>query len=88
MAPRYPLLFQINTRVWLTALSRASGREATLDDIPDHELDHLAQLGFDWIWMLRTSEDPDSQLPATPSTNPLVEMLHWLGCAIACASVA
>jgi hypothetical protein len=52
MAPRYPLLFQINTRVWLTALSRASGREATLDDIPDHELDHLAQLGFDWIWML------------------------------------
>jgi hypothetical protein len=50
--PHYPSLYQINTRVWLTALSRTLGRPATLDDIPDAELDHLAQLGFDWIWML------------------------------------
>ena len=50
--PRYPSLFQINTRVWLTELSRTLGRTATLDDIPDDELDRLAHLGFDWIWML------------------------------------
>jgi hypothetical protein len=37
--PRYPSLYQINTRVWLTALSRPLGRQATLDDIPDAELD-------------------------------------------------
>jgi glycosidase len=49
---RYPSLYQINTRVWLTQLSRALGRRATLDDIPDAELDHLARLGFDWIWFL------------------------------------
>ena len=49
---RYPALYQINTRVWLTELSRASGRRATLDDIPDAELDHLAALGFDWVWLL------------------------------------
>ena len=48
----YPSLFQINTRVWLTELSRGLGRPATLDDIPDAELDRLAHLGFDWIWML------------------------------------
>jgi len=48
----YPSLFQINTRVWLTDLSRSLGRPATLDDIPDRELDRLAHLGFDWIWML------------------------------------
>jgi len=51
-APRYPSLYQINTRVWLTELSRALGRPATLDDIPDAELDRLAQQGFDWIWLL------------------------------------
>ncbi len=34
-APRYPSPYQINTRVWLTELSRALGRPATLDDIPD-----------------------------------------------------
>jgi hypothetical protein len=48
----YPLLYQVNTRVWLTGLSRAFGRPATLDDIPDAELDRLADMGFDWIWLL------------------------------------
>jgi len=50
--PRYPALYQINTRVWLTELSQALGRRATLDDIPDVELDRLSKMGFDWIWFL------------------------------------
>ncbi len=49
---RYPTLYEINTRVWLTDLSRSLGRPATLDDIPDSGLDRLVQLGFDWIWLL------------------------------------
>src|SRR5437764_118674 len=49
---RYPSLYQINTRAWLTELSRTLGRRATLDDIPDADLDRLAHLGFDWIWLL------------------------------------
>lgn len=49
---RYPSLYQINTRVWLTELSRKLGRTATLDDIPDAELDRLMELGFDWVWFL------------------------------------
>jgi hypothetical protein len=48
----HPALYQINTRVWLTELSRELGRTATLDDIPDAELDRLAALGFDYIWLL------------------------------------
>ncbi|MBX9695513.1 MAG: alpha-amylase, partial [Cyanobacteria bacterium] len=48
----YPSLYQINTRVWLTELSRGLGRKATLDDIPDAELDLLAEMGFDWVWFL------------------------------------
>lgn len=50
--PRYPVLGQINTRVYLTELSRNLGRPVTLDDIPDAELDRLAELGADWIWLL------------------------------------
>jgi hypothetical protein len=49
---RYPSLYQINTRVWLTDLSRKSGRATTLDDVPDGDLDRLADLGFDWVWFL------------------------------------
>ena len=50
--PRYPSLYQINTRVSLTALSRALGRPATLDDIADGELDGWAETGFEWVWLL------------------------------------
>jgi hypothetical protein len=50
--PPYPMLYQINTRVWLTELSATVGRPATLDDIPDADLDRAAEMGFDWIWFL------------------------------------
>ena len=33
--PRYPSLYQINTRVWLTELSRALGKRATLVTVAD-----------------------------------------------------
>ena len=46
MQPNYPSLYQVNTRVWLTGLSRQIGRRATLDDIPDNELDRLAETGL------------------------------------------
>ena len=49
---RYPSLYQINTRPWLTELSHALGKRATLDDIPDAELARLAETGFDWVWFL------------------------------------
>ena len=52
VAPRYPALYQINTRVWLTGRGRLLGRPATLDDFPDDELDRIAAMGFDWIWLL------------------------------------
>jgi Alpha amylase, catalytic domain len=51
-SPRYPSLYQINIRVLLTELSRSLGSPARLDDIPDTELDRLAEMGFDWIWLL------------------------------------
>ncbi len=50
--PLYPSLYQVNTRVWLTEISRSLGCQATLDDIPDSALDQLAEMGFDWIWFL------------------------------------
>jgi glycosidase len=47
-----PLLYQVNTRVWLSELSEKLGRRATLDDIPDNELDMFGEKGFEWIWFL------------------------------------
>jgi hypothetical protein len=52
IAPRYPALFQVNTRVRLSELAAALRRKATLDDIPDADLDGLAADGFDLVWLL------------------------------------
>jgi hypothetical protein len=38
--------------MWLTELSQALDRPATLDDIPYTELDRLAVLGFGRSWFL------------------------------------
>jgi len=51
-APRYPALYQMNTRVSLSDLGVRLGRPATLDDVPDATLDRLAASGFDWVWLL------------------------------------
>ena len=51
-APRYPSLFQINTRVWLRRLSSESDKQVTLADIDDATIDGFSQRGFDWIWLL------------------------------------
>jgi hypothetical protein len=48
----YPSLYQINTRVWLRSLSLQSDRMLSLDQVPNEELDRIAALGFDWIWLL------------------------------------
>jgi hypothetical protein len=48
----YPSLYQVNTRVWLTDIARTLGRPVTLDDVADAELDGLAAVGFDWVWLL------------------------------------
>jgi hypothetical protein len=50
--PRYPSLYQINTRVWLSEISTHLGRPATFDDVPDAELDRIAAEGFRWVWFL------------------------------------
>lgn len=49
---KYPSLYQVNTRVFLSQLSAKLGRPATLDDVPDHQLDEWAERGFDLIWFL------------------------------------
>lgn len=50
--PRYPSLYQINTTVRLREIASVIGRPATLDDLPDDELDGLAKSGFDIVWLL------------------------------------
>jgi hypothetical protein len=47
-----PLLYEINTRCWLRALSQKSGTAITLANVPDSELAGWKRLGFTHIWLM------------------------------------
>jgi hypothetical protein len=47
-----PLLYEVNTRVWLRELSEEQGRSITLADVPDTEIERWKQLGFTHIWLM------------------------------------
>ncbi len=66
---RHPLLYQINTRVYLGERSRALGRRATFDDIPDALLDEAKALGFEWLYFLGVWQT-GSVAPAISRSDP------------------
>ncbi|MGC1933609.1 MAG: alpha-amylase family glycosyl hydrolase [Candidatus Acidiferrales bacterium] len=48
----HPHLYEINTWAWLEELSAKFSRPITLRDVPDDEWDALANLGFDFVWLM------------------------------------
>lgn len=50
--PNYPVVYEINTWVWLHELSQAAGERITLANVPQAELERLAGLGFDGLWLM------------------------------------
>ncbi len=50
--PDKPIIYEINTRVWLTALSRKYGKTMTLRTVPADELDSIAEAGFNTVWLM------------------------------------
>ncbi|HTP02439.1 MAG TPA: alpha-amylase family glycosyl hydrolase [Anaerolineales bacterium] len=74
--PRYPSLFQVNTRVRLSELSAALGQPATLDDIPSGELDRLAAKGFDLVWFLGVWQTGEAARSVSASNPEWVAEYH------------
>ena len=52
MWTRFPLVYEINTRVWLAELALQCGRRVTLADVPDEEFRKWRSLHFDAIWVM------------------------------------
>jgi len=50
--PRHPLVLELNARVWVRELSARAGRRITLATVPDQDIDALARLGFDAVWLM------------------------------------
>jgi hypothetical protein len=50
--PKYPLIYEINTWIWLAELSRKYRATIDLGAVPRQEWDALAAYGFDAIWLM------------------------------------
>ena len=47
-----PYLYEINTWLWLEAISRTEGKIVDLGTVPDRYWDEIADLGFDGVWLM------------------------------------
>jgi glycosidase len=47
-----PILYEVNTRVWLRELSEHAGRPVTLADVPESAIERWKELGFTHIWLM------------------------------------
>ena len=50
--PQHPLIYEINTWVWLRELSQKYRHPITLASVPAEEWDALAAFGFDAVWFM------------------------------------
>jgi hypothetical protein len=50
--PAQPVIYEIDTAVWLDELSRATGRRLTLADVPDSGWDSVTPAGVDAVWLM------------------------------------
>ena len=50
--PNHPVIYEINTWVWLGELTRKHGRPVGLSTVPPEEWDAVASFGADAIWLM------------------------------------
>ena len=50
--PKHPVIYEINTWVWLGDLSRKYQRPMDLSTVPEQEWDAIASHGFDAVWFM------------------------------------
>jgi len=60
LSPRFPSLYQFNTRVLLREMTPDPRRSASFDEISESFLDSLIFLGFDWVWPMGVWQTGDA----------------------------
>jgi len=69
----HPLIYEINTWPWLTALSREYNRPISLASVPAEVYDALAAWGFEAIWLMGVWERSPTALALAQRPQTLAE---------------
>jgi len=77
--PWQPVLYEINTWVWLQELGHAAGRPVTLGSVPSAEWDALARLGIDAVWLMGVwQRSPEGLRIALQNTGKIADFRRAL----------
>ncbi|MBV9206984.1 MAG: alpha-amylase [Actinobacteria bacterium] len=70
--PSRPVIYEINTAVWLNELARAAGRRVTLAGVPPADWDAVTPAGVDAVWLMGVWERSPAGL-ALANANPALQ---------------
>lgn len=68
-----PVIYEINTWVWLRELAQKNGRQVDLATVPDQEWDAIAGLGFDAVWLMGVWERSPAGIEISMRSSGLLE---------------
>lgn len=71
--PKYPLIYEINTWVWMNELGRKYGKHLTLATVPPKEWGFLTALGVDAIWFMGVWERSPAGIGIAMQNEGLLE---------------
>jgi len=71
--PKAPIIYEINTWVWLEELSAAHKRRVTLATVPKEEWDAIAAFGFDAVWLMGVWERSPMGIAISQKNKALLE---------------
>jgi hypothetical protein len=71
--PNNPIIYEINTWVWLQELNRKGKKPVTLAAVPGKEWDSIAALGIDAVWLMGVWERSPAGIAIANENNGLIE---------------
>ena len=74
--PRHPAIFEINTWVWLSDLSRKLGVRLNLGCVPGREWNAIARYGFDAVWLMGVWQRSPAGIAIANQNAGLLEDFH------------
>lgn len=78
-APKKPVIYEINTQVWMYELRQMYGNSLTLADVPDEILAGWQRVGFQYIWLMGVWErSPQSKQVSNQNDAQIAEFLAAL----------
>jgi hypothetical protein len=71
--PRHPVIYEINTWVWLREISRKYRKPMNLATVPEQEWDAIASYGFDAVWLMGVWERSPAGIAISMAVPGLLE---------------